>query len=161
MSGFESLDEGDVSRLEGPRSSLSSALPCQFALERGKGVLQGLAHQPSLFVSDGVDGLDGLGRRPRVKLHRSAGAIDARRPPRDNVTLPPRRNVDAIVKSKPAPGLLASRHRRRGRSPAGRPRSSLVGLGPDWARSAPLAPTSNPLAPKRLTLCPNSGHRPK
>ena len=58
------------------RSLSSPALPFKLALQRGKGALQGLADEPPLLVGYGVEGLDGLRRRPRIELHRPAGAID-------------------------------------------------------------------------------------
>ncbi len=60
MSGFEGLNESDVGWLKWPHppTSLSPALPCKFALHRGKRVLQGLADQPSLPIGDRIEGLD-------------------------------------------------------------------------------------------------------
>ena len=58
------------------------ALPSQFTLKSGQGVLQRLPYQPSLLVCDRIEGLDGLRRSAGIELHRPARPVNARGPAR-------------------------------------------------------------------------------
>ena len=73
--GGERLSQSSPSRPPG----LPYALPCQLPPQRGQRALERLANKPSLLIDDRVESFDGLRRCAGVKLHRAAGAMDARR----------------------------------------------------------------------------------
>jgi hypothetical protein len=75
--GGERLSQSSPSRPPG----LPYALPCQLPPQRGQSALERLANKPSLLIGDRVESFDGLRRCAGVKLHRAAGAMDARRAP--------------------------------------------------------------------------------
>jgi hypothetical protein len=75
--GGERLSQSSPSRPPG----LPYALPCQLPPQRGQRALGRLANKPSLLIGDRVESFDGLRRCAGVKLHRAAGAMDARRAP--------------------------------------------------------------------------------